>query len=291
MRTVSAILVSMRPPQWVKNSFVLAAPIFALRIFEPPGLLQSLSAAAIFCLLSGSVYIWNDLVDRERDQSHPEKKDRPIASGLLDVRSAAIAAVLLTSVGLFAGFRFQTDFGWICLAYIGNNLVYSHLLKRLVILDVMSLATGFVLRAMAGAEALQVEISNWLILCTFLLALFLGFSKRRHEIFLLEANAGEHRKTLEEYSPKFLDMMIGIVTASTVLSYALYTVSDDTIEKFHTKNLIFTTLFVVYGIFRYLYLVYCRTEGGNPTRVLFRDLPLKLAILCWLIVSSWIIYN
>lgn len=291
MRLVSAVIRSMRPAQWVKNSFVLAAPIFALRIFNLPDLLRSLLALGIFCLLSGSVYIWNDISDRRRDQSHPDKRTRPIASGELGIGPAGTTAAVLAFGGLAASFRLNPLFGWICLAYIGNNLLYSHFLKRVVILDVISIAAGFVLRAMAGAEVVQVEISTWLVLCTFLLALFLGFSKRRHEMLFLEGNASVHRKSLEEYSPQFLDMMIGIVTASTVLSYALYTVSDETIHKFGTKNLIFTTLFVIYGIFRYLFLVYCRAEGGNPTRVLFEDLPLQLTIASWLAVSTWIIYR
>ena len=279
----------MRPAQWVKNGFVLAAPLFSLRLFTGPDFQRSMEAVVLFCLLSGSIYIWNDIADRCRDRTHPEKQKRPIASGRLSPAIAGIVATILAGASVVAGFLLHPLFGWICVAYVANNLLYSHLLKRMVILDVISIAIGFVLRAIAGGEAIQVRISTWLILCTFLLALFLGFSKRRHEMVLLEGSASQHRKSLEQYSVQFLDMMIAIVTASTILSYSLYTVSAETVTKFGTENLIFTTLFVLYGIFRYLYLVYCRQEGGNPTRILFNDRPLQATILAWLACSVWII--
>lgn len=281
----------MRPSQWVKNGFVLAAPIFALRLTNPEDLIRSALAFIIFCVLTSGVYLWNDILDCEQDKTHPEKKNRPIASGKLSPPVAFVVAVAFLALSLFASFYLHANFGWVCVIYLGNNLLYTYFVKRLVILDVISIATGFVLRAMAGAQVVQVDISTWLILCTFLLALFLGFSKRRHEMELLQENAVTHRVSLEEYSPHFLDIVIPIVTASTVLSYALYTVSDETTAKFETENLIYTTLFVIYGILRYLHLVYRRSEGGNPTRVLFNDLPLKLTILCWLAVSTWIIYS
>jgi 4-hydroxybenzoate polyprenyltransferase len=289
MSFAAGLLKSMRPAQWVKNGFVLAAPLFSLRLFQGPDFVRSIEAMGLFCLLSGSIYIWNDIVDRHRDRAHPEKRSRPIASGELNVIGAGIAAAILGGASVVAGFLLHSLFGWICLAYLANNLLYSHLLKRMVILDVISIAIGFVLRAMAGGEAIQVSISTWLVLCTFLVALFLGFSKRRHEMVLLQSTASQHRKSLEQYSLPFLDMMIAIVTASTILSYSLYTVSAETVMKFGTDNLIFTTLFVIYGIFRYLYLVYCREEGGNPTRILFNDRPLQVTILAWLASSLWII--
>jgi len=289
MRIVAAILESMRPSQWIKNGFVLAAPLFSLRLFEWPDFLRSIEATVLFCVISGSIYIWNDIEDRHADRTHPEKMNRPIASGRLHPVTAGVTATMLGISGIVAGFLLQPLYGWICIAYLANNLLYTHLLKRMVILDVISIASGFVLRAIAGGEAIQVRISTWLILCTFLLALFLGFSKRRHEMVLLEDTAARHRESLASYSIQFLDMMIAIVTGSTIISYSLYTVSPETVAKFGTENLIFTTLFVIYGIFRYLYLVYCRKEGGNPTHILIRDRPLQVALLAWLITSLWII--
>jgi 4-hydroxybenzoate polyprenyltransferase len=198
--------------------------------------------------------------------------------------------VVLTVLSITLAFFLHPYFGLVALLYFLLNIYYSYALKHLVIIDVMTIAVGFVLRAIAGAVVIEVHFSLWLILCTFLLALFLGLNKRRHELTLLTQEAAQHRQILEEYSPYFLDLMINVVTASTVIAYALYTMAEETIEKFQTDKLIFTTPFVMYGIFRYLYLVHQRGRGGNPTRILLTDRPLKINLILWILVAGVMIY-
>jgi len=207
------------------------------------------------------------------------------------VKSAIIASAFLLFIGVSVSFQLKFEFGIVLLAYILINIWYTYQLKRVVILDVMTIAAGFVLRVIAGAVLIGVPTSEWLIICTILLSLFLGFSKRRHEIKILENEANTHRSVLQHYSPYFLDQMIGIVTATTVMSYALYTISDETVHKFGTKHLIYTVPFVLYGIFRYLYLVHKKDEGGDPTRLALTDLPLLFNIVLWIITVSIIIYG
>ena len=221
----------------------------------------------------------------------PVKSLRPIPSGRLGTGTARGAVVVLVVAGMLGGLVIGPGFSWILLCYIAINVLYSLSLKHVVILDVMTIAAGFVLRVLAGAAIIGVPTSEWLIICTVLLSLFLGFSKRRHELTMLEASADTHRAVLQHYSPYFLDQMIGIVTASTVMSYVLYTISEDTVLKFHTKNLIYTVPFVLYGIFRYLYLVHKREQGGDPTRLALTDRPLLLNTILWIVVSSYIIYQ
>lgn len=204
---------------------------------------------------------------------------------------AGVAAAFLLLLALVGAFFINSRFGIVAAAYVLVNIVYSFYLKNIVILDVMSIAISFVLRVVAGAVIIGVPSSEWLILCTLLLSLFLGFAKRRHELLILENKAADHRAVLEHYSPYFLDQMTAIVTASTVMSYALYTISDETVKKFNTKSLIYTVPFVLYGIFRYLYLVHKREEGGNPTKILLTDVPLILNVLAWVLVCAYIIYR
>jgi len=290
LKIPSAILVSMRPQQWVKNTILFAGLIFSKHLLDSAYLFRSLSGFLIFCLLSGSIYIINDIFDIDEDKKHPSKCRRPIASGRLNIFTAVIWAMLSSAVSLFLAFKLNLLFGLVALIYFIQNLLYSRYFKHVVILDVMIVAAGFVLRAIAGAAIIAVNASEWLILCAFLLALFLGFVKRRQELVFLGDNAKSHRKILQEYSSYFLDAMIYIATASTVIAYAFYTMSEETINKFHTDKLILTLPFVLYGIYRYLYLVFQKGEGDNPTRTLLKDIPLQVDIILWIAVINLIIY-
>lgn len=277
---LSAAIVALRPRQWVKNVFVLAALVFAGRLGDPVAVARALGAFAVFCALSSAVYLVNDLRDRDADRRHPVKRLRPIAAGEISPGTASAASVVLASAALLAGFALQTGLGAVAAAYFLLNLAYSFGLKRVVILDVMMVASGFLLRAWAGAAVLGVAISHWLVLCTGLLALFLGFVKRRQEIAALGGDDAT-RAILREYSLPFLDQMIAIVTGSTVVAYALYAFSPEVAEKLGTQHLGLTIPFVLFGIFRYLYLVHRRGEGENPTALLLSDLPLIADVLLW----------
>lgn len=281
------VFKTMRPRQWTKNLLVFAALIFSQNLLNPALAQNVVIAFLVFCILSGSVYILNDLIDLKADRAHPKKSTRPLASGRLKPAAAIIAGVLLVILSLANAFWLNTHFALIALGYFLLQVVYSLVLKHVVILDVLTVAIGFVLRAVAGAEVISVPISSWLLICTILLALFLSLGKRRHELLLLEDNAVHHRKILYEYSPGLLDQMISVVTASTVVAYALYTMSADTIKKFQTDNLKYTIPFVLYGIFRYLYLIHQRSEGGSPERIMFDDKPLLINIILYL-VTVWI---
>jgi 4-hydroxybenzoate polyprenyltransferase len=285
------LLRATRPEQWVKNFFVFAALLFGGKLGDAHAVGQTLLAFAIFCALSGGVYLVNDLRDLEADRLHPVKRRRPLASGALAPRTAVAACTLLLLGGLAAGFLLLPDpFGLCALAYILLNLAYSFGLKNVVILDVLAVAAGFVLRAVAGAVAIPVEFSQWLVLCTLLLALFLGFGKRRHELTLLTDGASSHRASLKEYSLGFLDQMIAVVLSATVVAYCLYTMSPDVASKLHTPWLPLTIPFVLYGIFRYLFLIHHRSEGGSPTRALFTDLPLLIDVALWAAAVGIILY-
>lgn len=285
------ILLSMRPKQWTKNLVVFAGIIFAKKLNDPVLLFRSVLAFILFCFVSGAIYLLNDIVDKEQDQQHPRKRFRPIAAGLLSAEQARFAAVAILLVSLVISFVLSPLFGFCILFYFLMMLFYSFYLKHVVILDIMVIALGFVLRAYAGVVVHpDITASKWLLMCALFLALFLIISKRRYELILLEDKANEHRQVLLEYSAGFLDQMVAIVTSMTVFSYALYTISRETIEKFHTHSLILTFPFVLFGILRYLYLVYKRGEGGEPETILLKDKPLLLNILLWLILIITIIY-
>ena len=287
---IKELLKSIRPQQWLKNFFIFAPLIFSENIFDRSMFLQTLLAFGIFCLLSGALYILNDLKDLEEDRLHPIKSKRPLARGELKKRQAIAAFVILSFISLLLAEVVNTEFLWICLIYFVLQIAYSFALKHIVILDVFIVASGFFLRVIAGAVAIRVQISPWLLICTTLLALFLALSKRRHEIILLDKDAMNHRRILKEYSPYLLDQMISVVTASTVIAYCLYTISHDTIEKFGTNKLILTVPFVLYGIFRYLYLIHQKTEGGIPETLILKDRPLLLDIFLWIVSAALIIY-
>ncbi len=286
---IKSIIVSMRPRQWLKNLLLFSPLLFSNNLVELSQDVMVLEAFLLFCLLSGSVYIINDIFDREQDQGHPLKSQRPISSGKIGVEKAGAAAAILSLLALAFSFLLDRDFGLVALSYFLLNLFYSWKLKNVVIIDVMVVALGFVFRVVAGAVVIRVEFSAWILVCTILLALFLVLSKRRHELVLLNEGAKEHRRTLAQYSPYFLDQMIGVVTASTLMSYALYTISEAP-HKFGTKGMIYTIPFVLYGIFRYLYLVYQKEEGGDPSQALFIDWPLMVNVALWVVAVIIIIY-
>jgi 4-hydroxybenzoate polyprenyltransferase len=285
----------LRPRQWIKNLIVLAPLIFSRNLFRPEMSLLALVALGIFCLLSGAIYVFNDLIDYEQDRAHPVKRNRPIASGRISRRGALAFGMIVAAVGLLTAAWTDTSFFWVCLAYTGLMIFYSLGLKHMVVLDVLIISIGFVLRAMAGVEVLKdmdsgVVMSPWLLVCTLFLALFLGFSKRRSELDLLAHKAGLHRKSLEDYSKEFLDAMISVVTAATVIAYAIYTIWPGTVEKFNTRNLIYTIPFVVFGLFRYMYLVIMKNEGGSPSEILVSDAPLVIDIVLWVCVAGLVLY-
>jgi 4-hydroxybenzoate polyprenyltransferase len=285
------LLVSLRPAQWTKNLLVFAALIFAVKLFDLRSVVLSVEAFSIFCALSGLVYLVNDIVDRDSDRRHPVKSRRPIASGAVPIPSALVFAVLLGLVTLTAAFQIGWRFGAIATAYVALMLLYSALLKQVMILDVLAISIGFVLRAAAGAVAINVLISHWLFACTILLAMFISLAKRRHELVLLADGAPSHRAILGEYTPYLLDQMIAVVGASTLIAYIFYTFSPETIEKFGTSWLGLTIPFPLYGLFRYLYLVHRRDGGGSPADLLLNDRPLLLCVTLWVVVVVLIVYG
>jgi len=290
MTVLIAIVESMRPRQWVKNLFVLAGLVFSQRLFTESTWI-ALAAFAVFCAVSGAIYLLNDVADRERDRLDPKKRERPVASGRLPVGVAIAAAVGLIVGGLVASALLALPFLITVLAYVVLLVAYSAWLKHIVIVDVLVVASGFVLRAVAGAVVIAVQMSGWLLICTVLLALFLALGKRRYEYVALDKDAARHRPILAEYSPALLDQMIAVVTASTVTAYALYTMSPETVSKFHTHLLPATLPFVLYGIFRYLYLLYRRQLGGNPSELLLSDRALIIDAVGWICAVLLIIYG
>ena len=285
------LLITLRPGQWTKNLLVFAGVLFGRRLLEPAALGLAVAAFLIFCALSGVVYLVNDVADRDSDRQHPLKGHRPIASGALGIPTALVAALILCALGLGGAAALGWKFFTVAAAYLALLALYSALLKHLVIIDVLTIAAGFVLRAGAGAIAVSVAISQWLLVCTVLLALFIALAKRRHELILLAGGATSHRRILGEYSPYLLDQMISVVTASTLVSYVFYTISPETQEKFGTSWLGFTIPFPLYGIFRYLYLVHQREGGGSPAELLLTDRPLLACVALWAIAVALIIYR
>lgn len=287
---ILSLLLSLRPGQWTKNLLVFAPLIFAVRLFDPASVVAATAAFVLFCLLSGVVYLVNDLADRDTDRLHPTKRHRPIAAGDVPVGVAMAAALGLGVLALWGSFALGWRFGAIAVGYLVMQGAYSGPLKHVVIIDVLIVAIGFVMRAAAGAVAIDVVISNWLFVCTILGALFIALAKRRHELVLLADGAISHRRILGEYSPYLLDQMISVVTASTLLAYIFYAISPETAEKFGTPWLGLTIPFALYGIFRYLYLVHQREEGGSPADLLITDRPLLACVTLWIVAVVLIIY-
>jgi 4-hydroxybenzoate polyprenyltransferase len=285
------LLISLRPGQWTKNLFVFAALVFAQRLTDAGAVLKAIVAFLVFCALSSTVYLINDVLDREQDRRHPIKANRPIASGALGSTVALTVAAFLGGGALIAALALGWQFFQVSGAYLVLLIAYSAFLKHLVILDVLTIAAGFTLRATAGGAAIAVPISHWLLVCTTLLALFIALSKRRHELTLLTEKAIDHRPILGDYTPYLLDQMIAVVTASTVIAYAFYTISPETTAKFGTDLLSLTIPFPLYGIFRYLYLVHRRDLGGSPAELVINDRPLLICVALWSLSVILIIYR
>jgi len=287
----ASLIVSLRPDQWHKNLIVFAALIFAVKLLDPAALARATAAFLIFCAVSSVVYLINDVADREQDRLHPVKRLRPIASGAVSPGAALTFAAVLGAAALAAAFWLRPAFAAAAAAYLALFVVYTSSLKHVVVLDVMAIAIGFVLRAVAGGLVIDVHVSNWLLVCTMLGALFLGLAKRRHEITLLAAGAKGHRKILEEYDSYLLDQMIGVVAAATMVAYIIYCASPETHAFFGTEWLVLTTPFPVYGLFRYLYLVHRKQGGGSPSDMLLEDRPLLACVALWGVVVVMIIYR
>ena len=285
---ISSIIRSMRPKQWTKNFFVFASLLFTLDSPHPTSdYLKVLAAFGIFCVLSGVVYLVNDIRDVDADRKHPTKSKRPIASGELRVRAARASADILLIAGFGAAFLLDLRFAGVAFAYVVLQIAYSFLLKDVVILDVMAIATGFVLRAVAGAVVINVIISPWLLMCTVLLALFLGLAKRRGELVLVEAGMPNSRASLDHYTVPFLDQLIGITAASTVIAYALYTFFSTTSQAH--PYMMATVPFVLYGIFRYLLLIHQNADSEAPEMILLTDKPLLIDIALWAVACVLIV--
>jgi 4-hydroxybenzoate polyprenyltransferase len=278
---LAALVASLRPRQWTKNLLVFAGLIFSGGLHEPALVSRATAAFLLFCLLSGGVYLVNDVVDAERDRAHPQKRHRPVASGRLSPGVALVTGIAVLIGAVAASFLVGMSFGAVAALYAVLLAAYSAGLKHVVIVDTLVIAAGFVLRALAGVVVLDIEPSNWLLLCTILLALFLTFGKRRYELLALEDGAADHRPILSEYTPQLLDQMIAVVTASTLMAYALYTMAPETQARLGTSRLPVTIPFVLYGIFRYLYLLYRHELGGNPSEHFLTDRALLLDVALW----------
>src|ERR687897_3175224 len=284
MGTTGSYLRLVRPKQWTKNGFVLAGVVFAGKALSAASLASALLAFVAFCALSGAVYAANDVLDVEEDRKHPLKRRRPVASGEIPSRTALAFATVLGAAGLALGFFVSPGVGLAGVAYLALQAVYTTTLKHTAILDVMSISAGFVIRALAGVAAVGSPISPWLIVCTALLTLFLGFSKRRHELASLGEGATVHRRNLADYSVPLLDEMMNIMISATIIAYVLYTFFE-----YENYYMMASIPFVVYGVFRYMLLVH-RDGGGNPDTLLLADRPLQVALFLWLVVVGTVIY-
>jgi|YNPNPStandDraft_1061719.scaffolds.fasta_scaffold06997_5 4-hydroxybenzoate polyprenyltransferase len=287
----ASLIELLRPKQWTKNIFVFAVLIFSHDLFVPRQVARAVLGFIVFCVISSAAYVFNDLMDREQDRHHPRKCRRPIASGRVSPLLAVVIFVALSLIGLASAAAIHYRFGIIAAVYLGINVGYSLYLKHVVILDVMILSSGFVLRLFSGAAILDVTMSSWFIICTILVSLFLGLGKRRQELVIMGDKAVRHRDVLKHYTPYFLDQMIAVVTASTLISYAIYTISEETVRKFHTQNLVLTLPFVLYGIFRYLYLIHRHGKGDSPTMLMLEDVPMMINSVLYIVTVIVVIYG
>lgn len=283
-----ALLKTMRPRQWTKNVFVFAALVFDHKLLAPDLLLRTLAGFGLLCLLSSAVYLINDLADIEKDRQHPKKRLRPLAAGQLRPGAAAAAAAVFTGAGLGLAALLQPQFALVAAVYLGVNLLYSFWLKHVVIIDVLLVALGYLLRVTAGAALVASAISPWLYTCMTLLALFMGFGKRRGELLLMQAESGSSRRVLEEYSLPFLDELINLVATATLVAYSLYSFSAENLPRNHAMML--TIPFVLYGVFRYLYLIHMKGEGGAPDELILVDGPLQATFILWALSAVLILY-
>lgn len=283
--TVSGLFRLLRPKQWTKNLLLFAALLFSFEEIRTETILATLLGFILFSLVAGCVYILNDFVDRDRDRQHPVKKYRPMASGQVNPTHALLFGIILLILSVGTAFMMNPLFGILCIVYFLLNVSYSFVLKHLVILDMMTIAAGFVLRAIAGGVLIQVPFTPWFLICTMLLSLFLAIGKRRNELTLLEGNTGSHRKVLDNYSITLLDQFNTIVTTATIISYSLFTFTSD-----RTIHLMWTIPLVIYGMFRYLYLIHMKNQGGSPDRVLFEDKPILITVILY-VISVVIIFT
>ncbi|OQW94515.1 MAG: decaprenyl-phosphate phosphoribosyltransferase [Verrucomicrobia bacterium A1] len=279
-----------RPRQWTKNLTLFVGLLFARRMMDGPSVLLALQAFVAFCLASSAAYVFNDILDREADRLHPRKACRPLASGAIGPGEAGVLAVILATVALALGWLGGERLAIALAAYLLLQAAYNLKLKHVPTLEVFVLAAGFVIRVATGAWILAVEVSPWLLLCTMNLALFLALAKRRNELTEMEADAGAHRKVLDSYSPHLLDQMISIVASATVVTYSLYTLADQTVEKYGSTHMIWTTPFVIFGVFRYLYLIHQKQLGGSPEWVLLTDKPILATVVLWAAAAATIVY-
>jgi len=293
MKQLYHVFASMRPHQWTKNLVVFAGLIFSRNFHQQALLIRSVEAFVVFCMLSGVIYIVNDIADVEKDRLHPTKRNRPLAAGTLSVSVAVLAALVCGAVALFISWRLGSGFFTVACVFCILNLFYSFALKRIVLLDVVSISLSFVLRAIAGVEALRdaepsIAISPWLLICTLFLSLFLAFCKRRYELTSLQ-NAVGHRESLQEYSPILLDQLVSITAGGSVIAYAIYTIWPETVEKFGTTHLVYTLPLVLIGVMRYLYLVYNKQKGGSPSDLLLHERFLLFDVAAWVVLVIAII--
>jgi 4-hydroxybenzoate polyprenyltransferase len=288
--TLKGLLACMRPQQWIKNGFVLVPIMFSVNLNQPSLLLREAVAFAAFCLVASGIYLWNDVLDWKADLVHPEKRTRPIPAGKLSPTAAAVFGSLMVLAGITIGVELGRSMGLLLGSYAAINIMYGVWLKHMAILDLMCIAAGFVLRVVAGATAIGVVASHWILMCTFLLALFLGVAKRRQELVMLAGDSVRHRRVLDQYSLGWLDQVGTVVSAATIVAYALYTVAPETQSRFGTDRLIYTLPFVIYGMLRYLHLIQQGDRTGNPTSALLTDKPLLFCLLAWILVCAAIIY-
>jgi 4-hydroxybenzoate polyprenyltransferase len=284
-------LTILRPYQWVKNLLVFSGLIFSTSLFKNDDILVSLVVFVLFCFASSGIYILNDLCDIQSDRMHPVKMHRPIAAGLVSKGSAVtMLIILLLSAIIFSYFTDKSFFS-IILVYIGLNIAYSFGLKKVVILDAFIVAIGFLLRAFAGCVVIHVDVTPWLFICTLSLALIVSFGKRRNEMNILKNDAKDHRETLQFYNIQLLDIVLTICSAMAIGTYSLYTMANETVTRFGSQRLIMTTPFVMYGVFRYLYLIYTQNKGGDPTKLLVRDIPTIVNGILWMLSVGYVIYG
>lgn len=289
---VAAAVALLRPKHWIKNVIVFAPLIFAKGLFNTSLVVTSLRAFVAFCLTASAVYILNDIADAESDRAHPEKRNRPLASGAISRKAALAILALLVCATAFICAVMEIKFIVVITAYFLLNVAYSFRLKEVVLLDVFLIAGGFMLRVLGGAFAIGVQVSSWIVLCSMFISLFLGFAKRRGELVNVQgAESGAPRRVLLLYRVEFLDQMLTIAAAGAVIAYALYTVAPRTLATFGTENLIYTTIFVIYGVFRYLYLIHSGKQGENPTNALTSDVPILVNGLLWILACVYLIYT
>lgn len=279
----------IRPTHWIKNGFVVAPLLFSQQYKDPAQCVKILLAVVSFCAVSSAIYVFNDWRDRQEDRLHPQKKHRPLASGVITGREVMLLCAVLILVSMLSGWYLGGTFLLMVLLYLVINTAYSLGVKHIAILDVMTIAGGFVLRILAGSCAISVPPSHWLVLCTIMISMFLGFTKRRAELVAMESSGALTRKVLADYSVAFLDQVISMVTGATIICYALYTVDTRTLDVFGTRALLLTVPSVMYGLFRYIYLIYHLEKGQDPTSVLYRDIPTLINLLIWVMISALVV--